>query len=111
VFGYHVTGSTGTLFLAGIVVGGVALAGLSLLLAGARRTARRGRAARSARSARPHPTRAAPRSFPPVPPSAPSLLIRSNGRTVQSRPHLGLADCRPVDAIGQHDVRHRARER
>ena len=33
VFGYHVTGSTGTLFLTGIVVGAVALAGLSLLLA------------------------------------------------------------------------------
>jgi hypothetical protein len=46
VFGYHVTGSTGTLFLAGIVVGALALAGLSLLLAGARRTSRRGRDAR-----------------------------------------------------------------
>jgi hypothetical protein len=46
VFGYHVTGSTGTLFLTGIVVGAVALAGLSLLLAGARRTARRGSTAR-----------------------------------------------------------------
>jgi uncharacterized membrane protein len=46
VFGYHVTGSTGTLFLSGIVVGAVGLAGLSLLLAGARRTSRRGRAAR-----------------------------------------------------------------
>jgi hypothetical protein len=46
VFGYHVTGSAGTLFLYGIVVGAVALAGLSLLLAGARRTSRRGRAAR-----------------------------------------------------------------
>src|SRR3984893_10441733 len=46
VFGYHVTGSTGTLFLTGIVVGVVALAGLSLLLAGARRTPRRGSAAR-----------------------------------------------------------------
>jgi hypothetical protein len=46
VFGYHVTGSTGALFLYGIVVGAVALAGLSLLLAGARRTARRGSAAR-----------------------------------------------------------------
>ncbi len=46
VFGYHVTGSTGTLFLAGIVVGAVAVAGLSLLLAGARRTSRRGSAAR-----------------------------------------------------------------
>jgi hypothetical protein len=46
VFGYHVTGSTGTLFLYGMVVGAVALAGLSLLLAGARRTSRRGSAAR-----------------------------------------------------------------
>jgi hypothetical protein len=46
VFGYHVTGSTGTLFLYGIVVGAVALFGLSLLLAGARRTSRRGRQAR-----------------------------------------------------------------
>lgn len=46
VLGYHVTGSTGTLFLFGIVVGAVALLGLSILLAGARRTARRGRNAR-----------------------------------------------------------------
>src|SRR5580692_252655 len=46
VFGYHVPGSTGTLFLYGIVVGALALAGLSLLLAGARRTSRRGRDAR-----------------------------------------------------------------
>ena len=47
VFGYHVTGSDGTLFLSGIVVGALGLLGLSLLLAGARRTSRRGRAARS----------------------------------------------------------------
>jgi hypothetical protein len=46
VFGYHVTGSTGTLFLSGIVVGAVAVAGLSLLMAGARRTSRRGGQAR-----------------------------------------------------------------
>ena len=46
VFGYHVTGTTGTLFLYGIVVGALALAGLSVLLAGARRTSRRGREAR-----------------------------------------------------------------
>ena len=46
VFGYHVTGSTGTLFLYGVVVGAVGLCGLSLLVAGARRTARRGRVAR-----------------------------------------------------------------
>jgi hypothetical protein len=46
VFGYHVTGSTGALFLYGIVVGAIGVAGLSLLLAGARRTSRRGSAAR-----------------------------------------------------------------
>jgi uncharacterized protein (DUF3084 family) len=46
VFGYHVTGSEGRLFLYGIVVGAVGLAGLSLLLAAARHTFRRGSDAR-----------------------------------------------------------------
>ena len=46
VLGYHVTGSTGTLFRYGIVVGAAGLFGLGLLLAGARRTSRRGSAAR-----------------------------------------------------------------
>ncbi len=46
VFGYHVTGSTGALFLSGIVIGAVAMMGLSLLLAGYSRAARRGKAAR-----------------------------------------------------------------
>ena len=46
VFGYHVTGSTGVLFLYGIVIGAAALLGLGLLLAAARRTSRRGHAAR-----------------------------------------------------------------
>ncbi len=46
VFGYHVTGSSGRLFLYGIVVGAVGVAGLGLLLAGARRTSRRGSDAR-----------------------------------------------------------------
>jgi hypothetical protein len=46
VFGYHVTGSTGALFFYGIVVGAAAMLGLGLLLAGARRTSRRGHAAR-----------------------------------------------------------------
>jgi hypothetical protein len=46
LFGYHMTGSTGALFLYGIVVGAAAILGLGLLLAGARRTSRRGRAAR-----------------------------------------------------------------
>jgi len=46
VFGYHVNGSTGRLFLYGIVVGAVAVFGLSLLLSAARRTSRRGSVAR-----------------------------------------------------------------
>ena len=37
VFGYHVTGSTGTLFLYGIVVGAIAMLGLSLLATARRR--------------------------------------------------------------------------
>src|SRR4249920_3411826 len=45
VLGYHVTGS-GTVFLYALAVGAVALFGLWLLLAGVRRTSRRGRAAR-----------------------------------------------------------------
>jgi hypothetical protein len=46
VFGYHVTGSTGSLFFFGIMVSVVALLGLSVLLVGARRTADRDRDAR-----------------------------------------------------------------
>ena len=46
VLGYHFTGSAGTLFLLGVVVGAAGLFGLSLMLAGARRTSRRGSAAR-----------------------------------------------------------------
>lgn len=46
LFGYEVVGSTGTLFLYGIVVGAVAMLGLSLLVAGAGRASRRGRDAR-----------------------------------------------------------------
>jgi hypothetical protein len=46
VFGYHVNGSEGRLFLYGIVVGAVGVVGLGLLLAAARRTSRRGSDAR-----------------------------------------------------------------
>ena len=46
VLGYHVTGSAGTLFLYGIVVGAAGLLGLGILLAGVRRRFRRGSAAR-----------------------------------------------------------------
>jgi hypothetical protein len=46
VLGYHLTGSAGTVFLYGIVVGAAGLLGLNLLLVGARRRLRRGSAAR-----------------------------------------------------------------
>ncbi|MFG2222467.1 hypothetical protein [Streptomyces sp. NPDC048644] len=45
VFGYHVTGSTGALFLFGVIVGAVGVLGLSMLLAGLRRSPRRERRA------------------------------------------------------------------
>ncbi|MEU3908640.1 hypothetical protein [Streptomyces goshikiensis] len=41
VSGYHVTSSAGALFLYGIAIGALALLGLALMLAGARRAARR----------------------------------------------------------------------
>ena len=71
VFGYHVTGSTGSLFFFGIVVGAVALLGLSVLLAGARRTAVRGRDARLE-----HQQRADTRTAPTVNSDADATLRR-----------------------------------
>ncbi|MET9855576.1 hypothetical protein ABZY57_21840 [Streptomyces sp. NPDC006450] len=46
VFGYHVTSSTGALFLYGIAVGATAVLGLALVLAAGRRASRRSRLAR-----------------------------------------------------------------
>ena len=46
VFGFSAGGSTGTLFLYGIVVGAIGVIGLGLVLAGARRSSRRGQDAR-----------------------------------------------------------------
>ena len=59
VLGYHVTGSTGTVFLYGTVVGVLAMLGLSLLAADAGRNSRRGLAARASlaqSAARPPPS-------------------------------------------------------
>lgn len=52
VFGVDVTGSTGTLFLCGIVDGAAALLGLSLVLTGTRRTTRRRTAHRGLKQSR-----------------------------------------------------------
>jgi hypothetical protein len=52
VFGYHLTGSTGTLFLLGIAVGAVASLGVCLLLMGAQHTASRAADARRAAARR-----------------------------------------------------------
>ncbi|MCX5583284.1 hypothetical protein ACFV0H_18770 [Streptomyces erythrochromogenes] len=51
IFGYHATGSTGSLFLTGIIVGAVALLGLTLVMMGARRSARRSAQSRQGRRA------------------------------------------------------------
>ncbi|MGX7695256.1 hypothetical protein J8M97_20615 [Gordonia polyisoprenivorans] len=46
VLGYHITGSTGTLLLYGVVLGAIAMLGIATVLVGARRSSRRGHAAR-----------------------------------------------------------------
>ncbi|MEU6313650.1 hypothetical protein [Streptomyces sp. NPDC047014] len=48
IFGYHATGSTGSLFLTGIIVGAVATFGLALVMLGARRSVRTRRSWRAA---------------------------------------------------------------
>ncbi|MFG3620358.1 hypothetical protein [Nocardia sp. NPDC047654] len=68
VFGHHVTGSTDLLFLYGIAVG---LVGPSLLLAGARRTARRDRTARGELEVSRRETTAVSRDRRPRGPAAP----------------------------------------
>jgi hypothetical protein len=78
VLGYHVTGS-GTVFLYGIAVGAVALFGLWLLLAGVRRTSRRGRAARRG-------------------------LRQSQRETAQSRQETAAVSKDRDDLIGQRDT-------
>ena len=92
VFGYHVTGSTGTLFLYGIVVGALAVVGLGLLR-GARRTSRRGRDARGGlaqSAARPPPsartaTTCAASATPPAPTPPARWAMTKPPRTASPR--------------------------
>src|ERR1039457_3508349 len=99
VFGYHVTGSAGTLFLYGIVVGALGLLGLSLLLAGARRTSRRGREARRGLTQSRRKTAAASqdrddligqretaRAYPPAPPPAAAVKPAAASPSPAARP-------------------------
>src|ERR1039457_2070202 len=78
VLGYHVTGS-GTVFLYGIAVGVIALFGLWLLAAGARRPPRRGSAARRG-------------------------LRKSRQETAQSRQETAAVSKARDDLIGQRDT-------
>ncbi|MET9785054.1 hypothetical protein [Streptomyces canus] len=79
VFGVDVTGSTGTLFLYGIVVGAAALLGLSLILAGTRRTTRRRTAHRG-----PKPSRRGSVAAEREPGGLTSERDTSRGQTVQA---------------------------
>jgi hypothetical protein len=92
VFGYHVTGSTGTLFLYGIVVGAVAALALGLLLTTARRTSRRGSAARHSLKQSRRETVAAARDRDDLidqreTARAQTALTRENGPVADDREH------------------------
>ena len=92
VFGYHVTGSTGTLLLYGMVIGAVAGIGLAVLLAGARRAASRGRGARRELERTRHDT-VAETSDPPMRPEVRRFGFLRRG---SAREHTG-AGRRPSD--------------
>src|ERR1700733_273963 len=84
VFGYHVTGSTGTLFLYGIVLGAIGVLGLGLLLAGARRrrTLRRGWGRCRPAASPPRPARrATPSSTSASPPARTRRVSPATART------------------------------
>jgi hypothetical protein len=103
VFGYHVTGSTGTLFLFGIVVGALAMLGLSLLLAGARRTSRRGRKAR-------HGLRQSRRETAAVSQDRDDLISQRDTARAHTASTLGNdpagEDHSGEDGRGQRSIRH-----
>lgn len=113
VFGHHMNGSTGTLFLFGIIVGAVAMLGLSLLLAGARRTSRRGADAR-------HGLRASRRERKAVAADRDDLVEQRDTARAEAasagRDRDGLADERDTltrqrdDLAGQRDTLTRQRD-
>ena len=107
VFGYHVTGSTGTLFLFGIVIGAVAMLRLCVLLAGARRTAGRGRDARHElkRSQRETAQRVAHRRTRRGPrPAATGVACSVAGRAVDNRrARTSTAPARPPTPITDNE--------
>ena len=91
VFGYHVTGSTGTLFLFGIVVGAVAMLGLS-------RVAGRCAAHRGPRARRPTRTQKVP---------ARNGVSEPGPRPTARTPAVGAATGAPVHSEGAATRRNR----
>jgi hypothetical protein len=89
MFGYHVTWSAGTLFALRILVGAVALVGLSGRMAGVRRTADRGRDA---------PLRPATPRGPP-PPNRAAACSASGG--AGDSPSAPATSSRPRNACDQ----------
>jgi Sec-independent protein translocase protein TatA len=112
VLGYHVTGSTGTLFLYGVVVGAVAVLGLSLLLAGARRTSRRGSAARRGLKQSRSETAAVTKDRDDLIVQREAARSEAAGVRSDSSP-LGDGDPNPFDGprAKRHSFRHRAARR
>lgn len=105
VFGVDVTGSTGTLFLYGIVVGAAALLGLSLILTGTRHAARRGRTARRGLEQPQREAAAAERER--------DVLINERGSARAQRAQAERADEDPAELVERprhkdHWIRHRA---
>jgi hypothetical protein len=100
MFGYHVTGSAGTLFALWILVGAVALLGLSGRMAGVRRTADRGRDAPLGRHhhAAATPLRPATPRGPP-PPNRAAACSASGG--AGDSPSAPATSSRPRNACDQ----------
>ena len=98
VFGYHVTGSTGTLFLYGIVVGALALFGLSVCWPA--------RAAPPAAAARPAADSPGPAARPP-PSARTATTCSASARPPAPTPPARLVTGRPAAARSRRRCRRR----
>jgi hypothetical protein len=111
VFGHHVTGTIGTVFLYGIVLGAVGLFGLILLLAGVRRSYRRGSAARQGLTESRSQTAESRRETAAVSKDRDDLLDQRDSARSYTASTLGTgpaSDSQPSGDAGdgQHSKRH-----